>query len=464
MLFHRLEFISLFILTLVGHYSISNRQIRMFFLLIISYVFYMWESRLNGIYIFTSTLVAYFTALKIHKTKKARYLILNLVINFSLLFFFKSAIYIFPFLKSMFPDIKFEYFSLPLGLSFYTFQAVSYAIDVSRKDAYPESNFISFSLYHSFFPQLIAGPIERVNDLLPQLKQKPIFNYLNFKKGLLIFIFGLIKKRIIADRLAMIGEVILNHQQAHSSLALLLGGYCISFQYYCDFSAYSEMALGTALMMGINLKRNFNFPFLASSPIDFWRRWHITLMNWLHDYIYRPILSLDFSFPNLIFATMIVFLFAGIWHGINLNFFIWGLINGFAVILNVIIKKKFRFNASRLIVPFQVFLTFHLFVLNGVFLFFETPSQAFEVLLKILSFKGFHITSILKEISIYDLYIGLVGVILLILTEVIFSKQSFWTFYSNLKGYQRWMLYILAIILLIIYPYSISRSYVYFKF
>lgn len=424
----------------------------------------MWNSPVNGIYILFSTIIAYYTTLKIHHTGKNIYLVFNLITNFSLLLFFKSAIYIFPILKIIFPALKFEYFSLPLGLSFYTFQAISYSMDVSRREALPEENFFTFSLYHSFFPQLIAGPIERVNDLLPQLKKAPLFKYEEFKKGILIFIFALIKKRIIADRLAMIGEAILNHSNVQSSLSLLLGGYCISFQYYCDFSAYSEMALGTALMMGINLKRNFNFPFLATSPIEFWRKWHITLMNWLHDYIYRPILSLDFSFSNLLFATLIVFLFAGLWHGISVNFLIWGLINGIAVILNIIFKKSIRFKSPSFLKPIQTLLTFHLFVLNGVFLFFETPAQAFDVLSKIISFKTLDISTVLNQISRYDLFVGAVAVIILILIEIIFSKISFWELYFKMQRYQRWLLYILAIILLILYPYSISRSYVYFKF
>ncbi len=465
MLFHSLDFFLFFPFILAGHFSISNNQLRILFLLIVSYVFYMWNAPINAVYLIFSTLVTYLIGLRIPKAKfKKTYLIMGLFLNFGLLFFFKAYDPFFPFLKTLFPELPYHSFSLPLGLSFYTFQAVSYIVDIYRKDLVTEKNFFTFSLYHSFFPQLMAGPIERAKNLLPQLKEPQLLNYENFRRGALIFGFGLIKKLVIADRLAAVAETTLKGWQTNTSYAVIFSGYPVVFQYYFDFSAYSEIALGVALMMGIQLTRNFNSPFLATSPIDFWRRWHISLMTWLHDYVFMPIIELEFTFFNMMIATFAVFIFAGAWHGIGLTFVIWGMINGLFVILNMIYRKFAKRSKNKFLIPFKIIGTFHLFVISGFFLSYDNISIASTVFLKIFSFQTFHLRPIINLIPVYDQIILGVAVPLVMLGEILFFKINFWNFYTRLTPPLRWTIYTLMMLILILFSYSKARPYVYFKF
>ena len=210
MLFHSLDFFLLFPFILIGHFSISNNRLRILFLLLACYVFYMWNSPINAAYLVFSTIVTYLIGLKLPNTNhKKLYLIVGLILNFGVLFSFKAYEPLFPFLRNIFPRLPYRSFSLPLGLSFYTFQAVSYLVDISKSEIAPEKNIANFSLYHSFFPQLMAGPIERAKNLLPQLKVPQALSYENFRRGALIFAFGLIKKLVIADRLAAISDITL---------------------------------------------------------------------------------------------------------------------------------------------------------------------------------------------------------------------------------------------------------------
>ena len=226
------------------------------------------------------------------------------------------------------------------------------------------------------------------------------------------------------------------------------------------------MALGIALMMGIQLSRNFNFPFLASSPIEFWRRWHISLMTWFHDYVFMPIIELDLSFFNILIATLAVFLFAGAWHGIGLSFIIWGLLNGLFVILNMVVRLKTKKNKkiNKWLKPLKILGTFHLFVISGFFLAYNNIALSLKILSKAFSFKDFHLSTVIVDVPHNDLLIVYIAVPIVFLGEIIFSKINFWNIYKATPAIIRWFIYSSTIVILILFSYSKARPYVYFKF
>lgn len=465
MLFHSIDFFIFFPFILIGHYALKKSQLRIFFLLVISYVFYMWNSPLNGIYLAISTLVTFFVGLKIPNSKNKKIvIIIGLLFNFGLLFFFKGYEPFYPALKVLFPKLQYHKFSLPLGLSFYTFQAIAYIVDIYKNDFLPETSFINFALFHSFFPQLMAGPIERAHKLLPQIKQNPILRYEIFRKGSLIFTFGLMKKLVIADRLAFINERILLILPKISSIGIILGGYPNIFHYYYDFSSYSDMARGIALMMGINLSINFNYPFLADSPIEAWRRSHITFMSWLHDYIFVPLVGLNFTFINIISSTLVVFIISGAWHSLKLNYILWGLINGIAVCLNIIFRRFFKFKANKIIKVIKVIGTFHFFVISGLLAAFEDVPLAFSVLKKIFVFPNLQLKILISSIPIFDLTFIVIIVFILMICEIIYSRINFWNNFDKWPIVLRWISYTILIFVLILFSFETSRTYVYFKF
>lgn len=465
MLFHSIDFFLIFPIVIIGHFFIPNNRLRIFFLLIISYVFYMWNSPLNAIYLVFSTLVTYFIGIRIHFSKhKKSLLTIGLILNLGLLFFFKAYEPFFPFLKDIFPKLPYKSFSIPLGLSFYTFQAVSYIFDIYRKRIEPETNFFDFSLFHSFFPQLMAGPIEKTKNLLPQLKVPQSINYQNFRRGALIFSFGLVKKLVVADRLAALSGPIVDSLHYNTIYATILGGYPVAFQYYFDFSAYSDIALGVALIMGIKLTRNFDSPFLAASPIDFWRRWHISFMNWLHDYVFMPIIELDFSFYNVVAATLVVFLISGAWHGVGLRYIIWGFLNGTFVVLNILYRKFIRTKENKFLKPFKIIGTFHLFVISGFFLFQNEPFGIIKTILTDFHLESYNLNPLFTKTPHFDSAIVFLAVPILMLGEIIFSKLNFWEMFDKTPTLIRWSCYTAIMVILILFSYTMARPYVYFKF
>lgn len=231
---------------------------------------------------------------------------------------------------------------IPVGLSFYTFQAVGYVVDVYRKDMPAEHNLLIFALYLSFFPQLVAGPIERAANLLPQFRQDVRFDYDRAMSGIQLMLWGFFKKLVIADKLGLTVDWIYNSPQEHVGIPLLVATYFFTFQIYCDFSGYSDIAIGCARILGIDLMDNFNRPYLARSMGDFWRRWHISLYSWFRDYIYIPLggrmSSALLTYRNVI----IVFLVTGLWHGANYTFLLWGLGHGVALIASRSLSPAWR--------------------------------------------------------------------------------------------------------------------------
>lgn len=337
MLFNSMQFCVFFPVAVGLYYLIPGRW-RWAWLLAASYAFYMAWNPGYVVLLWISTLVDYGAALQIAKADRPvvrrRWLALSLSANLGLLFFFKYYNFFQDSLGAAtgalgWPlELPHSNFLLPLGISFYTFQTLSYTIDVYRGTMRPERHLGRFALYVCFFPQLVAGPIERAARLLPQLNRVHALDYGRVTDGLRLMGWGLFKKMVIADRLATVVEQVYRDPASQGGPALVLATLCFAFQIYCDFSGYSDIAIGAARVLGVQLSANFNRPYAAASITEFWRRWHITLSTWFRDYVYVPLGGNRTLRGRWVFNILLVFAVSGLWHGASWTFLVWGLLHG----------------------------------------------------------------------------------------------------------------------------------------
>lgn len=363
-------------------------------LLVASYFFYAcWDWRFLFLLIF-STLLDYFTGVKIYQSssikKKTLWLWVSIVINLGFLGIFKY----YNFFAQSFVEglsllgINSSYSSLqiilPVGISFYTFHGLSYVIDLYKNRIKPEYNFIHYSVFVSFFPLLVAGPIERATHLLPQIIKKRTFEYPKIIDGLRQILWGLFKKVVIADNCAEFANTIFNNPTAFSGSTLALGALFFSIQIYCDFSGYSDIALGTARLFGIDLLRNFAFPYFSRDIAEFWRRWHISLSSWFKDYLYIPLGGSKGGTWMKIRNTFIIFIVSGFWHGANWTFIVWGTLNALYIMPSIILnthRNNLDIVAKGRILPtikevISISVTFSLTVLAWIFFRAESVGHA----------------------------------------------------------------------------------------
>ncbi|WP_342028443.1 MBOAT family O-acyltransferase [Aquimarina amphilecti] len=305
-------------------------------------------------------------------------------------------------------------FILPVGISFYTFQTLSYTIDVYRERIRPTNDIISFFAFVSFFPQLVAGPIERASNLLPQFQKSRYFKYSRSIDGLRLILGGLFKKMVIADNCAIIVNRLFEDYTEYSGSTLFCGAIFFGFQIYGDFSGYSDIAIGSARLLGFDLKKNFSFPYLSKNLIEFWRRWHISLSTWFRDYVYIALGGNRVSKPRLVFNILVVFLLSGLWHGANLTFIFWGLIHGIILIFTVFINNETKFevflqNQNSIVVDFlRMSITFFIVTIAWVFFRADSITEAFGYLERIFSSTLFSIPQGNKLFLI--LLIGYLGI------------------------------------------------------
>ena len=350
MLFNSLHFLIFFPIILFLYFTIPHKY-RWTILLAGSYYFYMsWKAEYI-ILIMISTLIDYVAGIQIDKavsrTRKKIFLGLSLFTNLGLLFAFKyfnffsdsTRIFLQQFAIQLNPlTLK---VLLPVGISFYTFQTLSYTIDIFRGRIKPEKHLGIFAVYVSFFPQLVAGPIERAKNLLPQFYVKHKFKYDRAVSGARLMLWGFFKKMVIADTVAITVNMVFNNPSAYSGTYLILATIFFAIQIYCDFSGYSDIAIGAARMMGFDLMQNFRMPYLSKSIREFWKRWHISLSTWFRDYLYYPLIGKKITIFKLYFCIFLVFLISGLWHGANWTFLIWGGLHGFYLTFAAI-TKNFR--------------------------------------------------------------------------------------------------------------------------
>ncbi|WP_418637692.1 MBOAT family O-acyltransferase [Winogradskyella sp.] len=352
MLFNSFQFL-LFLPTvfLLYWFVFKKLTIQNVLLLLASYVFYgWWDWRFLSL-LFLSTLFDYTIGLQLKKTsvqqKRKLLLMCSLVFNLGMLGFFKYYNFFIDNWISAWNSIGVTMHAsslqiiLPVGISFYTFQTLSYTIDIYRKKLEPTTNFIQFASFVSFFPQLVAGPIERATNLLPQFSKKRIFNYDLAVSGMKLILWGLVKKVVIADSCAVLVNQIFANYEHQSGLTLLMGAVYFAFQIYCDFSGYSDIAIGTGRLFGFKLMRNFNYPYFSRDIAEFWRRWHISLSTWFRDYVYIPLGGSRGPLKIKIRNVFIIFLVSGFWHGANWTFIAWGGINAL-LFLPLLLRKSHR--------------------------------------------------------------------------------------------------------------------------
>lgn len=320
MLFNTFEYLFFFCIVFLLFVSTNNKntlKLRNLFLLIASYYFYAQLHSWFVILLIYTTLINYFCGLWIVRDQQQgkngkRFVTTAIVLSIAQLVFFKYA-----YLAN--PTIL-----LPVGLSFFTFQALSYSIDIYRKKIAPEKNVVDVALFIAFFPTLLSGPIERARNLIPQLKEKTSVSWDNFKGGAGLFIWGVFKKVVIADRLAEYVNAVYFSPESHSGSTLALAALFYSFQIYCDFSGYADMAIGSGRVMGFKIMQNFNFPYCVNTFKEFWRRWHISLTSWFTEYVYISLGGNRVSQARWILNISLVFLLSGIWHGATWSFVLWG--------------------------------------------------------------------------------------------------------------------------------------------
>ena len=360
MVFNSIDFIIFLTLAFslywfVFHHSLRGQNL---FLVICSYIFYSWWDWRFLSLIIISTIIDYNVGLKIFKNNrifvKKIYLWISIISNLLLLCTFKYFNFFIDSWLSVASTFGFKQSSitinliLPVGISFYTFQTISYSLDIYRGSIKPTKDFISFAAFICFFPQLVAGPIERARNLLPQMLKMRFFEYKTGVQGVRLIIWGMFKKIVIADSLAHHVDFIFTNYTTLNSLTLLLGLVYFSFQIYCDFSGYSDIAIGVAKLFGFELMSNFNFPFFSRDVGEFWRRWHISLSSWFRDYVYIPLGGSKRGKWISIRNIVIVFLLSGFWHGANWTFIVWGLCHAMLFLPLFLINKNRRYLSSNI--------------------------------------------------------------------------------------------------------------------
>lgn len=348
MLFNSFSYLIFFPIVVLLYFAFPHR-IRYIWLLISSYYFYMAWNPKYALLIALSTFLTYLSGLLIGKEKKFHWrkklwVFLSMASNLSILFLFKYFDFFIDNANRVLAYFDLELLNpafdviLPVGISFYTFQALSYTMDVYRKDIYVEKNLLKYALFVSFFPQLVAGPIERSKNLLVQISRRHYFDYERVKRGLLLMLWGLFLKLVVADRVAVIVNKVYNSYGEYEGLILVLATLFFGIQIYCDFASYSLIAKGSAEVMGFQLMDNFHQPYLARSIGEFWRRWHISLSTWFRDYLYIPLGGNRKGNPRKYLNIMIVFLVSGLWHGANWTFVVWGFLHGFFQVIGQVTK------------------------------------------------------------------------------------------------------------------------------
>lgn len=458
----------------------GNLRLQNILLLISSYFFYAcWDWRFLFLLVF-STMLDYFTGIKIHeasnKKKKLFWLWLSIGLNLGFLGVFKyynffadsfaNALSLLGF-KANFGSL---HVILPVGISFYTFHGLSYVIDLYKNRIKPERDFVQYSVFVSFFPLLVAGPIERATHLLPQIIKKREFDYNKAVNGLRQILWGLFKKVVIADNCAEYANTIFNHSANYSGSTLVLGALFFTFQIYCDFSGYSDIALGTARLFGIDLLRNFAFPYFSRDIAEFWRRWHISLSSWFKDYLYIPLGGSKGNTWMKIRNTFIIFIVSGFWHGANWTFIAWGLLNALYIMPSIIFnsnRNNLDIVAKGKYVPslkefFAVGLTFTLTVFAWIFFRANNLTHAFAYIGKIFSMSLFKVPYFEGIGKIFPIVL-LTGIFFII--EWIGREQQYAIERLGLKWYKpiRWAMYY-AIILIIYNFLGPEQQFIYFQF
>ena len=487
MLFNSIQFVFFFIFVYLLYWIIPTKKVSIqnLLLLISSYYFYScWDWRFLFLLLF-STGLDFFTGIRISTSQngntKKFWFILSLVINLGFLGVFKYYNFFIDSFSHLLDQIglpvRFSILSivLPVGISFYTFHGISYVVDIYKNRIKAERNLIDYSLFVSFFPLLVAGPIERATHLLPQIKKQRVFSYSNSVDGLRQILWGFFKKIVIADNCAQFSDMIFNNYETYNGVTLLLGAVLFSLQIYGDFSGYSDIALGVARLLGFELLNNFKVPYFSRDIAEFWRRWHISLSSWFRDYVYIPLGGSRGSNWLRIRNTFIIFILSGFWHGANWTFIAWGFLHALffmpMLLLNLnrsnleIVAQDSMFPSIKELV--QMFFTFLLVTFAWIFFRLDSIQSAIN-----------YITILFKGLSRYNYYLETynfiywkIGFILPIILMLFFvfewfgrkDKHTLSCVLNNFNIVFRYLIYILLLVVLYAYLGS-EQEFIYFQF
>lgn len=482
MLFNSIDFAVFLPIVFVLYWFVFQRNLRIqnFFLVVASYLFYGWWDWRFLVLMTVTILCSYAGGILIDRTRcktsqtvirrRTRAIVAaNIIINLLILGFFKY----YNFFAQSFAD-AFTLFGkpmaihslkiiLPVGISFYTFQALSYSIDVYRRKLEPTRDLIALFAFVSFFPQLVAGPIERATNLLTQFYVRRTFDYDKATDGMRQILWGLFKKIVIADNCAVTADSVFGNYETTPAILLVVGAIAFTFQIYGDFSGYSDIAIGTARLFGFNLKRNFAFPYFSRDIAEFWRRWHISLTTWFRDYIYIPLGGSRCAKSKVVRNTWIIFVVSGLWHGANWTFVAWGAYHALLFMPLLLLGKNRRYIGivaeNRLLPTWKellAMLTTFIFVAAGWIIFrAESIHQAFDYMSSICSPSLFSIPTRGRQALLYPA--------ILILVEWFARKNQYAIEKIPVKKTFRWLIYVI-ITLSIIFMGGTSEQFIYFQF
>ncbi len=468
----------------IAYFSISYR-FRWVLLLAASYYFYLSAKPKFIIFLLLSTLITYCTGIqmgkKSSKSERKKFLLVGLFSNVGLLFALKYFNFFGNSLTHFFAGLQIGYkipalhILLPIGISFYLFKSLSYCMDVYRGDQAPEKHLGHFALYVAFFPQLLAGPIERATRFLPQVNEKFDFDYSRVTKGLRLMLWGFFQKMVIADNLAPLVDSVYNHPTDYQGVSLVLATLFFSFQIYCDFCGYSDIAIGAAQVLGYKTMGNFNRPYLSGSVPEFWRRWHISLSTWFRDYLYIPLGGNRVSIPRWYFNLFTVMLVCGLWHGANWTFLVWGGLHGCYLVLSAFTRKVRRRvcqatsldKVPRLHQSLKVLVTFALVCFAWIFFRANNVSDAFYIISHLLtsweSAKGWQLTPFLGPLK-FELLVSILSASLLILVQFLERDGSIVEKLSGRPVWLRWSIYYTTVLSILLFGNFASKQFIYFQF
>lgn len=492
MLFNSLDFLMFFPIVCLLFWIIPAR-FRKIFLLISSYFFYMCWNPWCIFLILFSTVVTYCCGLYMGKTDdaKKRKLVMaaGIIANLLILFIFKYLGLAMDTVGFIIGH-KFEALNiiLPVGISFYTFQALGYVIDCYRKDVEPEKNFIQYALFVSFFPQLVAGPIERSGNLLHQLsrlstvKRRELIDATRIQQGFILMAWGMFLKLVIADRIAIIVDNVYLNIYRYGTVGLAMAVIGFGIQIYCDFGSYSTIAIGAARILGIDLMENFNAPYFSTSITDFWRRWHISLSSWFRDYLYIPLGGSRKGFKRKLLNLIIIFLCSGLWHGAKWTFVFWGLLHGVMLVVENLVRPLvhkiddyFKINKSTIGFMFCRAFVVTMFV-DVAWVFFRADSfrQAFAFFKRLLLKRDFWV---LFDGSIYEyglnvteMHILVAAVLILVVVDLIRTRKGLSIDKWLLSQYAVFRVAFVLFIVMFTVMYGVygpgfdSKDFIYFQF
>jgi len=483
MSFNSLSFIYFFIIVTIIHFALQHR-FRWVWLLCASYYFYLSWKPVYVILLILTTFTTYYACIQMGKSdvksRRKIILILALFFNIGLLFLFKYYDFFNETLKTILGRLHLSYpinsfhFLLPVGISFYIFKSLSYTIDVYRGDIKPERHLGFLALYISFFPQILAGPIERAIKLLPQLYRKIDFHDGMVTNGLRLMLWGFFKKMVIADNLALLVDSVYNQPSQYQGASLVLATLFYTFQIYCDFSGYSDIAIGAAQVMGFTTMENFNRPYFSQSVPEFWRRWHISLSTWFRDYLYIPLGGNRISSSRWYFNLFIVLLICGLWHGANWTFVAWGGVHGVYLILSAVTQKMRRKGCQmtgidqfpKLHRSLRVAITFLLISFAWIFFRANTISDAFYLTTHLwtgwdrVSFQRIPFWEVLR----FEFIVGISSIFVLLLVEKMQGDRDFAEMIFLKPIWIRWPLYYVLMLSILLLGHFGQRQFIYFQF